>query len=1068
MSTSHPNNDALRHYLDVATHLEEHECQQCEEALRQLQGAAEIGPTVQLHAALAGPPAPSSGAEALPSIPGYELLEVLGEGGMGVVFKARHRALNRVVALKMVVHAAGDGRFRIEAEAAARLLHPHVVQIFEVGEVNGRPFLALEYCPGGSLADRLNGTPLPPTAAAGLVKTLAGAVHAAHLAGVVHRDLKPANVLLVEGPDVPLPQCTAKISDFGLAKMLGQAGHTESGAVLGTPSYMAPEQAGGKNKEIGPAADVWALGAILYELLTGRPPFKAASALDTLLQVAADDPVPPTRLQPKVPRDLETICLKCLHKEPPRRYASALELADDLGRFLGGEPIRARPVGVLERAARWVRRRPAVAALLALVLAVALAGLAGIAVYYHRAAQLLDTARSRELAASALVELPVDPELAVLLAARAGEIQPTPQAEDALRQALLEFHTRKILRRGDSSLVQSAAFDPTGQHAVTAHVDGTATVWEVASGKQVASLTGHKHSVQSAAFSPDGLLIVTASMDWTARVWDWKANPPQPRATLHHLRAVYGAAFSPSGKWIVTAGGDGVARVWDAQTGTIRKALKGSSDRLFSAAFSSDEGRIVTASDDGATRVWDWQANRPQAVVFRTGGSAYGAAFSPDGQQVVTANLDGKVHVWDLKDHKEVHSLEGHTGRVTDVAFSKDGRFLVSASRDTTARVWDAQGNLLRVLRGHKRMLLGAAFSPDGRTVVTAGKDGTARLWQARTDTVRISLPQQEKGVQTAALSADGRLVVTASRQNTVRVWDAQRGLPQGPEICHEGRLYGAAFGPAGRILTFGADGTARIWDWPAGAKKPLHTLGGHQSAIWSARFSPDGSLAVTAGRDGSVKVWNPETEECLATLAAHRKGAYDAAFSTDSRFLVTAGGDGMAKVWDWQADPTRPRAELEHPTTVRGAALSPDGRLVITACGDRIVRVWEWESDASDPRTILHGHSWPVNTAAFHPHNGRFAVTASSDGTARVWDVDRHTALLVLRGHDGKPVKSAAFSPDGRSVVTAGEDGTVQIHPFEVAVPLPQLLSLARARLTRDLTPQESQRYLTEDFRSK
>ena len=298
--------------------------------------AAPVDAEAVTVAPAAPPPATAAGASV--AVPGYEILGELGRGGMGVVYQARQTKLNRLVALKMILAGSHAGaadlaRFRTEAEAVARLQHPNIVQVYEVGEHEGMPFFSLEFCGGGSLEKKLDGTPLPPKEAAALVETLARAMQAAHEQRVIHRDLKPANVLLAEDG-------TPKITDFGLAKKLDEAGQTQTGAIMGTPSYMAPEQAGGKSGEIGPAADVYALGAILYECLTGRPPFKAATALDTLMQVVGDEPVPPPQLQPKAPRDLETICLKCLHKEARKRYESAAELADDLRRFLDGEPIR--------------------------------------------------------------------------------------------------------------------------------------------------------------------------------------------------------------------------------------------------------------------------------------------------------------------------------------------------------------------------------------------------------------------------------------------------------------------------------------------------------------------------------------------------------------------------------------------------------------------------------------------------------------------------------------------------------------------------------------------------------
>jgi serine/threonine protein kinase len=328
-------------------------------------------------------PAPGAATD-LPPVPGYEMIRELGRGGVGVVYAVRQKALNRTAALKMLLaggHAGAEqrARFRTEAEALARLRHANIALIYEVGECEGRPYLVMEYVNGGSLASRLAGAPWPIREAALLAETLARAIHHAHDRGIVHRDLTPGNVLLaLEGEALPDPgengsaqaspspeRCIPKITDFGLAKLYlaEEAAKTQSGAIMGTPSYMAPEQAEGRSREVGPAADVYALGAILYEMLTGRPPFRAETALETLLQVQAVEPVSPSRLRPKLPADLETICLKCLHKDAGKRYASALALADDLRRFLAGEAIRARPVGQAERLYRWCRRNPAVASL---------------------------------------------------------------------------------------------------------------------------------------------------------------------------------------------------------------------------------------------------------------------------------------------------------------------------------------------------------------------------------------------------------------------------------------------------------------------------------------------------------------------------------------------------------------------------------------------------------------------------------------------------------------------------------------------------------------------------------
>ncbi len=366
--------------------------------------APDLAPQARATPAATGLALPQPGER----VGGFELLEELGRGGMGVVYRARQSRLGRVVALKMIRRGQADAaelaRFRVEAEAIARLSHPNIVQVFEVGEHGGLPFVALEFCPGGSLAERLRGTTLPPAEAAAVVAALARAMQAAHEHRVIHRDLKPANVLLAGGDAAtPLGRLTPKVSDFGLARKLDDPGQTQSGVVLGTPSYMAPEQARGGSREVGPAADVYALGAVLYECLTGRPPFRAATPLETLAQVLETEPVPPRLLNPAVPRDLETVSLKCLRKEPPKRYADAQALADDLGRYLDGRPVQARRVGRAERLLRWARRRPAAAGLAAALVLLAVISLVVGWSQYQRQAEARGRRQQTDAEARALL-----------------------------------------------------------------------------------------------------------------------------------------------------------------------------------------------------------------------------------------------------------------------------------------------------------------------------------------------------------------------------------------------------------------------------------------------------------------------------------------------------------------------------------------------------------------------------------------------------------------------------------------------------------------------------------------
>jgi hypothetical protein len=537
-------------------------CQDCPEhleavrhriaLLRQLNQALDAYATVFPDRTREGSPVPTR----WPAVPGYQILGELGRGGMGVVYKAKQPGLKRLVALKMILagrHANVEdlARFRSEAELIARLHHTHMVQIHEVGQQDSLPFFSLEFCPGGSLAAQLDGTPWPAKKAAALVEVLAQAIHAAHGRGVIHRDLKPANVLFAEDG-------TPKIADFGLAKQLdSDAIRTQSGAIIGTPSYMAPEQAGGKTRLIGPPTDVYALGAILYELLTGRPPFRAEAALDTVLQVISDEPVPPRSIQPKIDRDLETICLKCLRKEPHKRYASAAKLAADLRRFLAGEPITARSVGRTERLLKWARRNPVLAGMLASLALTLLVGTAVATFFAVRAERNADRADKKAQEADeqrrrAIVER--DRAEALAYSARIGLAQNELQQGDAA--TALEYldscqwnqrgwehdylytqfaskadkHQASRSFPGNKNSIWSVAYCPDGKHIISAgggpllNAPGELKVWDARTGTELRSLKIDKGVVNSVAYSPDGKHFASGSDDHRVKVWDAEAG----------------------------------------------------------------------------------------------------------------------------------------------------------------------------------------------------------------------------------------------------------------------------------------------------------------------------------------------------------------------------------------------------------------------------------------------------------------------------------------------------------------------------------------------------------------
>ncbi len=808
----------------------------------------------------AAPPDPDR-----PDLPGYEVGRELGRGGMGVVYLARQRGLNRDVAVKVLrgpsVSRAARARFWAEAEVMAEVRHPNVVQVIELGEHAGRPFMAMEYVPGGSLKDRLRAEArLPPAAAARLLAQVARGVAAAHDLGIVHRDLKPGNVLM-DG-DVP------KVADFGVAK---RRAHdlTQTNDMMGTPAYMAPELAASRAKYVGPAADVWSLGVILYECLAGRRPFAGASVFELLAKIAVEDPPP---LPAGVPRDLQTIVAKCLSRAPEQRYPTAAELADDLDRFGRGEPISARPVGLAERAARWVRRNPTAAAAYGLsAVAVTLAGVVFVVFGFYRAAEAArgDAERTRDRLAM------LEYGGAVRLAHQAWKDDDPAAARSILdgtdsKLRGWEWHYVDHLCRpellalaGHDDEVRSAAFDPAGTRIVTAGGDGTARVWDAATGAEVHTLRGHRGWVGSAAFSPDGTRVVTTGeQDGAVRIWDAATG----KERLHlpdHRGGVRAVAFSPDGRWLATAGWDSPARLWNAATGAIVRPIHG-------------HPREVRA-----------------------------VAFSPDGRWVVTAGADGVVRVCDAATGEHRGSLVGHTNWVEAVAFSPDGRRVVTAAADRTARVWDFDTRAeVFVLQGHAPRANSAAFSPDGGRVVTAGEDGTVRMWDAATGARVFILRGHAGGVRTAAFSPGGGRVVTAGADRTVRVWDAVadgRMVPSGQSPA-AGPLVGA-----GRVAAAPAGGwQVTTADRPAAGPPALRP---HSGDVQAAAFSPDGKRVVTAGSDGNVRVWDAATGAELLTLRGPAGGAAEVGFGPDGRRIVATAGGGTARVWD-----THPAADAPPP----------------------------------------------------------------------------------------------------------------------------------------------------------
>ncbi len=1013
----------------------------------------------------------------------YEIIREIARGGMGVVFQARQVSLNRPVALKMILAGqlateADVKRFYTEAEAAANLDHPGIVPIYEVGQHQGQHYFSMGFIEGQSLSQRLVDGPLPPGDAAELMKKVAESIEYAHQHGVIHRDLKPANILLDS-------KGNPRVTDFGLAKKREvDSGLTGSGQIMGTPSYMPPEQTGGKWSEIGPAADVYALGATLYAMMTGRPPFQAATPMDTLIQVVGDEPVPPRRLNASIPRDLETICLKCLEKEPGKRYSSAAAMEEDLRRYLAGEPIAARPVLAWERAWKWARRRPVVAGQAAALLLATILGVAGIAWQWRKAEQNFTLAEKNarvarvnerkaqesartEAAARTAAENAAEAETAakidaqrqlvraewllyaskITLAQRELAADNVDAAAAVLKSTQPDFRSWEYdyLRTQFASneiICKAPSIDAVSRDgkrlASSDYRLGRwgVTVWDMETGKLLASLK-HSGPVRALAFNADGTRLacggaIANKRDKPADLKVWDLETGKVIFELEgHVPGIVGVCYSPDGKRIASLAGNlfgksAELKVWDAQTGKEVlnlqvPAVPGSlGTGIVGGLAYSPDGKRIAAGMAQVLNVWDAETEK---VVLSFQPHKYvikSLAYSPDGKRIATTSPESNMKLWDAETGKELLGIPNDGGE--DIAFSPDGKRIASPTGQLV-KVWDAlTGKEVRSIKTGASA--GLAFIRGGKRLAVAAA-GTVRTWEIdKREEGVLTFETGKAGLSSMALSPDGQRIATASAllDPTVKVWDTQTGKLVFTLKGHGDCVSSLAFSRDGKTLASASrDGTTRIWDMNAGENQRTLKSGIRQRGV--VALGPNGDLLATNEDDKTVTIWDLKSGKPTFALPAATESVLSLAFSSEGKYLA-CGSSGVRdnlKVWNVQ---TGQVAFTRQGQNVFSVAFSPDGRYLASAGVEETIRVWN--AKTGDESFVLRGHMSSIESVTFSPDGKRIA-SASSDGTIKLWEAQRGFETITIPALR-EPQKAVAFSSDGQRLASAGLHGTVRI----------------------------------------
>ncbi len=882
---------------------------------------------------------------------------------------------------------------------------------------------------------------------------VADALAYAHDQKLLHRDIKPSNLLLdLKG--------TVWVTDFGLAKAEGSDALTHTGDVVGTLRYLAPERFRGYADA---RSDVYSLGLTLYEMLTLEPAFATDQRPRLIDKILHEEAPAPRRLDPLIPRDLETIALKAMAKEPSDRYQTAGELAEDLRRYLSDRSILARRASALEQSMRWCKRNRWLTVTIA-TLAASLLTVAVLAVLYgdrqrqfaleNRKAATKISTLAENLATSLvesnrlLAERNFDRGQAafendeigtgllwMIESWRSAQAAGDPALQHAARanlSAWLPYHPRLTAVLSHHRPVEDAAFSPDGKLVVTGADDGTARLWNAATGRPVGLILRHPREVTSVAFNPDGMTVLTGCLDGNSRLWRTATGEPAGPLLHSEGQGPVSAAFSPDGTRIVT-GREGWAQVWDSATG---RPLAGPYRKFGTPlAFSPDGKSILTPGD--LAYLWDAATGQPAGVPLKNPGSSRSIAMSPDGTTVLTGRKDGTTQLWDAPTGEPLTpSLAAHSDRVRDVAFSPDGEMFLTASTDKTARLWDAvTGQPIGRPLFHHGPVVAVAFSPDGKSFLTTSSDYTVRLWRLEIYQPLKFVIEQQSSCTAARLSPDGRTILTGDFGGAARLWDRRDGRPLSPPLPHSARInnHAAAFSPDGTtVLTGSQDRMARQWSVPYGRAigPPLE----HQGDVWSVAFSPDGKTLLTVD-ETAIRFWDSATHSPKGTPVRQPAMATGAAFSPTGTTFAAAYDNGTVQLRDVATGSTQGEA-FPHPGSVEALAFSPDGKSILTGCEDGMARLWDVASGNLLLPPIVTGR-W-VWSVAFRA-DGKLLATGNST-SARLWDTATGQPVGPMLPHSGNVV-DVGFSPDGDALVTASLGDGASL--FDVPSEVPENLGL-------------------------